>query len=510
MIKEGNKILSRFFENVVKILGICVCALLLALCVTNKVFITLNKREHAIFLKQNWIFYVCLFGSILVIFLCKYLLYRVSEKRLFWICAGVCAILGAYIIFNSDASMRYDTQYVFEAALQFNKGDFSYLDVGRYINYYPHQLGLVAFEQLCAWFSPNPKFLAFVNLNLVIVINYYVYKITDVWFGNNETINKYSIVGSFLFLPQLFMILFTYGTIPGWCAAILAVYFLTMYLKEGNKRFFAGTLITSAVTVLLRNNYMICVLAMVCICIIEILKNKRFSTGLLTIGLLLALVLPGKVVAQSYEIVSGKEIGSGKPKLLWVAMGMQESDRASGWYNGYNDEVYINAGYDSDIASQIAKEDILKRTEYFIENPDYTLDFYMEKIISTWCDPMFQSIWSGPLEVWDQQTYTDLLKDLYSGGVVYKILSLGCNVLIVDILLFTIIQLVGSYKERELKTNVLFPIIFLIGGVLFHILWETKSQYVYVYIFGLIPLAASGIYNLQSRWELFLVQNKKH
>ena len=38
----------------------------------------------------------------------------------------------------------------------------------------------------------------------------------------------------------------------------------------------------------------------------------------------------------------------------------------------------------------------------------------------------------------------------------------------------------------------LFPALFLIGGFLFHILWETKSQYAMVYIYMLIPLTSFG------------------
>ena len=51
------------------------------------------------------------------------------------------------------------------------------------------------------------------------------------------------------------------------------------------------------------------------------------------------------------------------------------------------------------------------------------------------------------------------------------------------------------------------PLIFLTGGVLFHLMWETKSQYVYPYIFMLIPLSAAGLapfYTwLAARWRKF-------
>ena len=32
-----------------------------------------------------------------------------------------------------------------------------------------------------------------------------------------------------------------------------------------------------------------------------------------------------------------------------------------------------------------------------------------------------------------------------------------------------------------------------LGGFFFHLMWETKSQYVYPYVFMLIPMSALGI-----------------
>ena len=36
-------------------------------------------------------------------------------------------------------------------------------------------------------------------------------------------------------------------------------------------------------------------------------------------------------------------------------------------------------------------------------------------------------------------------------------------------------------------------VLFFIGGLLFHTVWEGKSQYTYPYVFVLIPLAAYGV-----------------
>lgn len=42
-------------------------------------------------------------------------------------------------------------------------------------------------------------------------------------------------------------------------------------------------------------------------------------------------------------------------------------------------------------------------------------------------------------------------------------------------------------------------LIFLIGGFLFHLFWETKGQYVYPYIFMQIPAAAYAVTRFYER-----------
>ena len=60
------------------------------------------------------------------------------------------------------------------------------------------------------------------------------------------------------------------------------------------------------------------------------------------------------------------------------------------------------------------------------------------------------------------------------------------------LLLFAAAGLLRLWREGMERDELLFSVIFLLGGILFHLLWETKSQYVSGYVFLLIPLAALG------------------
>ena len=56
----------------------------------------------------------------------------------------------------------------------------------------------------------------------------------------------------------------------------------------------------------------------------------------------------------------------------------------------------------------------------------------------------------------------------------------------------------------------LYPVIFFLGGFFFHLIWETKSQYVYIYIFLLMPIAADGIARLTETGQKLYTKYKNH
>jgi hypothetical protein len=405
-----------------------------------------------------------------------------------------------------DAITRGDPYLVFLAAIEFNRGDYSALEIGNYLFRYPHQMGLVTFDRLIAFFSQNLRFYFGINLILVILSNLLALKICGLWFEKNETIKKYTIILTFMFLPQFFFILFPYGLIPGMVGLLSGVYYLTKYHKNGGIKNAILSIIAFAIAILIRNNYAIGLVAVVIVCFLIMIKNKKWSRVILISILIASAVLPGKIISQYYRSVSGTEFGNGTPMILWAAMGLQESSIANGWYNGFNYNTFEEVRFNSDAASEIAKIEIAGRIEYFINHPKYTVDFFISKIKSTWCDPTFQSIWSGPLLDWNQKTYTALLQNLYSAGEVYNVYASFINVIVAIILFYSLVYLVvyRKYPDNDYTVFRLFPVLFLIGGFMFHLVWETKSQYVYMYIWLLIPLAASSIVYVEEKFSKFL------
>ncbi len=494
---------------------------LLASCLTQRIYIAQNAQEKAVFLGISPGMYLFFAAATAALFLLYKVWNRLSERTLFLMGTALYLAAGIYLIANVEPVLRADAKSVFDAALQFNRGDTSALDLGNYMATHPHQLGLMSLQRL--WLALaridgtassaalGTRLLFAANWCYVIAINFLMWRLSRMWF-QRETTAKCTIVLSFLFLPQFFFILFAYGLLPGLVCLLLALFFLTRYLRgeeERRWRYFVLTAVAAAAAVVIRNNYMIGVLAMIAVVFLNLLAERRPRDLALLLCLALTLLVPAKIVQPYYQWVSGKEVGDGMPMSLYVAMAMQEGSRGNGWYNAYSIRTYEEAGYDSQAADDAARKDIALRWKEFKSDPSYAAEFYLKKVQSTWCEPTFQSIWSGPLPDRDQETYTPLLRNIYGGGSAYHAIAAFCQAVVIWVLAFSAAALAvlmrgrgerfeGESPGRESaflkrRPETLFPVIFLMGGFLFHILWEAKSQYVYVYIFVLILLAAYGL-----------------
>lgn len=489
-----SKGFSWFLAKIVAFLGISLVGFLLILCLTTRSVVVQDGSERSQLLRQPLRFYLMLPISLVMLYAIRLVLQKITASTLFKICTAVYLVFGLYLIFNVSPNCIADALAVYESAIQFRSGDFSSLTHG-YMAQYPHQLGLATYERLLFLFSPNPLFLFFVNLLGVLCINYHLYLLSDLIFDGKELVNKYTILLSFLFLPQLFFILFAYGTIPGFVCLVICVYHAARCLKEKKqKRILSSCLciLFASLSILIRNNYMIGILALICVFGLSFLDKPSWKKAGFILLLALTLVVPQKLLYAFYEAESGLEVSRGRPKSLWVAMGLQESPRCSGWFNGYSSEVFVQMNGDYDASDAVAKAEIRSRMNTFAQNPNYAATFFSNKIRSTWCDATFQSIWSGPsLYENEQSVYTKPLALIYYGDTLYNLIFDFCDLLLVDLLLFAFIYMMRCHKDENIFA--LFPIIFLMGSFLFHLFWETKSQYVYMFIFMLIPLCANAI-----------------
>ena len=149
--------------------------------------------------------------------------------------------------------------------------------------------------------------------------------------------------------------------------------------------------------------------------------------------------------------------------------------------------IYKENDYNREKADKQGKKIVFNYMKQYGKNPQKAYKFFGKKVITTWADPLYESIFSGPKAAQGQYTKTKLLLWLFNEEKYDTFIYYGMKAYIILLLGGVWIFLIRYLKKYD---KITLGLIFLIGGFLFHLFWETKSQYVYPYIFMQIPAAA--------------------
>lgn len=449
--------------------------------------------EHSTPIVQNLLLLAGIFVLLVISGLHKDRLAKVKESRLFAVLCVVYALAAAYVICNSCNELRADAGAVYLSAGYFRAGDDWIFSTGNYMSYYPQQLGLMTYDLLLTSLWDDPRIFFIANTLFILGINFLTWRISNLLFQNRK-VNLPVIALSFAFLPQFFFLMFAYGLIPGFFFLTLAFYFTLRFAKEGKLWQLFALVGCIALAVLLKQNNLIGGIAIFLYLLLKLLKKEGNWKYLIVLPLLLiSLVLPSNLLRLYYESATGCKLDQGVPSILWVAMGTDLNNtarNAPGGYDGSTLDIYFEAGCDPEAASEAGMKKLRNNLSKIKQNPKEAFDFFGNKIIYQWCDPLYQSIWSGPYENEQQGTYTDVLKSIYNGGGIEKLIRFFSKGVTLFIWAFAAIALI--FNRKKLHDGWMLLTLLPIGGFFFHIFWEGKSQYIHPYVFTLIPLAAYG------------------
>ena len=455
---------------------------------------------HPSFPEALWMLLI----SVLFVFAFSLLSRYLERVRTRWVFLGFTALyilLALYIILNVDVGIRADAWLTHDAARKVAAGDYSPLAPGGYIQRYPHQIGLMLYDTILQLFTENTAIYFLVNLLFTFGSNAVFLAISHTLF-NSKLTDLVTVGLCFLFLPQFFFIMFAYGLIPGFFFMSLGFLGALRYTRTHAWGYAALTAVGCAIAATFKQNFLIGAIAVFIYLILHMLKDITWRQRLETLTVLLAavaiLLLPTRVITAVYREVSGEPLDEGTPTLAWVVMGTDIDNRwlGPGWYSGYNYSVYSDADYKTEPAAEAAKEALQKNIEKIKADPDRATEFFIDKTFSQWCDPLFQSVWTGPLSHCNQHAHTPLLTSLYDGGEVEDAVATLAREVLLSVLGFALLTLILLRTKTDGGEMLL---LFFVGGLLFHTMWEAKSQYTYPYIFVMIPLAAYGVVRL-SQW----------
>lgn len=426
----------------------------------------------------------------------------VGKKILLILVFGWIALLGGLLILFGRTAPAADAWSVYSAAESLAIGDTSVIHpTDSYLSYYPQQVGLMAFfEILIRLWKLLPTdlhtyhFIKCLYVVLTCIIVYYQYATVHLLWEDDRADCIYLILAG-MNLPLIMYSSFVYGETPSFAALSVGLYFLIKLFKSNllkHRSLLYGLLSLSMLTiaVMLRKNSLVIIIAVVLVTALEALKNKR--PRLLVFAALCAAcsltVLPA--TQKFYELRSGSTLRSGVPAMSYFAMGMQESSRGNGWYNGFNFNTYQESEMDAAAAADISRQFINERADYFREHPDKALDFYWNKYLSQWADGTYASRQATLATLGGRHP---LVESFYSGAnsrfyigfcnLYQTLICLGCFVCMLTALL----------RKKELCLYEYLGMIGVFGGFLFHMIWEANARYIFLYGLMLVPYAACGI-----------------
>ena len=399
--------------------------------------------------------------------------------------------LGILLILFGRTVPAADALSVYNAAAEWILGNTDIIHpTVSYLSYYPQQIGLMAFLELLLriWnltglSVPAWHFIKLVYVCLLCGAIWFQYlSLQYLWPENYKNISCCYLVLVCCNLPMIMYSSFVYGEIPSFAALSVGWYLLLRLLGSsspdssyrdnvspggsspdssyrdnvspgGSYRIIFtgfGSILFLTLSVMLRKNSLIPVIAVLLVLLFEALRpgrNGKMRLGLLIMAVCLAVTSVGilPLVQKCYEKKAGNTLSSGVTAMSYLAMGMQEASRGCGWYNGFNIDTYDTAGMDTALANEISRLAIDERLTYFREHPGYTADFYLHKHLSQWADGTYASR-QATLATYGGRSafFKEVYEGSLSGGYI-EWCNAWQNVLYLGVLVFCI----DSLKKRR-------------------------------------------------------------
>lgn len=492
--------------------------------------------------------------------------------------------LGILLILFGRTVPAADALSVYNAAAEWILGNTDIIHpTVSYLSYYPQQIGLMAFLELLLriWnltglSVPAWHFIKLVYVCLLCGAIWFQYlSLQYLWPENYKKISCCYLVLVCCNLPMIMYSSFVYGEIPSFAALSVGCYLLLRLLgssspdssyRDNVSRNDApsvtaydyvprmlrqilftgfGSILFLTLSVMLRKNSLIPVIAVLLVLLFEALRpgrNGKMRLGLLIMAVCLAVTSVGilPLVQKCYEKKAGNTLSSGVTAMSYLAMGMQEASRGCGWYNGFNIDTYDTAGMDTALANEISRLAIDERLAYFREHPGYTADFYLHKHLSQWADGTYASR-QATLATYGGRSafFKEVYEGSLSGGYI-EWCNAWQNVLYLGVLVFCIDSLKKRRKSKVVghmadqtaghtagctadhmtdqlgadrlgadrhgadrhganrlaadRLYIYVGLIAVLGGFLFHTFWEANSRYIFSYSLLLMPYCGAGVY----------------
>ena len=424
---------------------------------------------------------------------------KIPEKPLLILLMIYVALISGIWAYASHSFPTADQASILKCVDGFLKGNYECMEPKSphgYLQYNRHQVGLTAFYELFTRIFTGGKvqYQEIYGMNVLMIVGIFLgfHLITRQLTDKKEIVILELLLSFGLFQLMLYST-FAYGLIPGLFFAVFGIYHMLKLVKT--KKWYDGCMMAMfcALAIVMKSNYLIFLIAVGITLLVKSI-SERYPVYLLYL-LLAAVGFTGinEGTQRVYENRSGIEFGDTIPNTAYLAMGMQEGAMAPGWFNGFNHVTYRINDYDEDVTDQISREYIRDRLQEFVENPLECVKFYYYKIVSQWNEVTYECFWISHNEENHTKELSPVIENLYTGRL-HTASEAVMN--LYQLLLFAGTLFCAWSLRRDGDVSRVILLLCILGGFLFHILWEGKSQYLISYVPLMLPCTAIGLYQL--------------
>ena len=486
---------SQILEKTALVLALCLFAGLTAasLLVTARLGRQSWSHEAIVFLRENLLLSLALTGALL--------LFTLAAHRLLMRLGGVkpgCVLLGAWmlgtlvLVLGANVRQMYDFAYVIEGAELLAAGNYKPLEID-YFNVYSYQLGICLPMEILKRLLPGlPLSLFMQGLNVLLSAGTAasLAALGRVIFSRREA--AAALLLNIAFLPLALQCIFVYGTLPMLLMTALAMLCFALYLKRRKARFGLLYAACIALAYMLKPNAAVPLIALTICAALDFLQSRDVRLlGFAALAVVLSVGLLKLVIAQ-YELRAGVTLTGDVSMLARMVMGLQEGGAAPGWFNRYTEQFFpleVTAAQERAIASA----DLAARLSQLRADPGMALAILRDKLLSQWLEPSYGAMWYGDLCEHTGVLARATTAIFADGGAIRTALEGYMAVCQKMLYALCCAGIVSQLREKKVDLTALALALCALGGCLYHMLFEAKAQYIYMYAVLMMPVAARGL-----------------
>ena len=398
-------------------------------------------------------------------------------------------ILGIKWVGTVPTAPGADQYNIYSAAQEIMDGSYSTLLPDGYLGRYRFQIGLM---QLFKWLfeiSGNRewKVICYANAACIPVIILSGYSVLKMCY-NKAFWQLIYCTAMLICLPLLFYTPFVYGELFFMAAGSAMTALVLLLLRTKKSWLILPIVILAVMAVWAKGTGWILIIAAVIIIGLYVVRQRSGMLLLCAVLLVVGPLTANKLLTLHYEKASGIEMEEGIPSIAWIAMGTHaEGERRGGWYDGYNQDTYMELGCDREKTAQASLAFLKERLSELAEEPKEFLTFYKNKTLTQWNVPLYESLSTNNL-FYDE--LPPLAEEIYYGE-----LHWSCEGFMNEYHFFLCLGIVfaaaGIFACRERFYHTL-PGVILIGSFLFSVIWEAKARYIFPALPFMVIMAVYG------------------